>query len=106
MGKPTGFKEFERKDRGYAPAKDRVKHYEEFVVSLSDNELTEQGARCMIVVFRFVITVVQLTTSFLTLTIWFTKAITSQRLMFCIAPITFQSSPVVFVQRHAKSHVR
>ncbi len=47
MGKPTGFKEFERKDRGYAPAEDRVKNYEEFVVSLSDNELTEQGARCM-----------------------------------------------------------
>jgi len=47
MGKPTGFKEFERKDRDYAPAEDRVKHYEEFVVSLSDNELTEQGARCM-----------------------------------------------------------
>ena len=47
MGKPTGFKEFERKDRGYAPADERVKHYEEFVVSLSDNELTEQGARCM-----------------------------------------------------------
>jgi len=47
MGKPTGFKEFERKDRGYAPANERVKHYEEFVVSLSDNELTEQGARCM-----------------------------------------------------------
>jgi glutamate synthase (NADPH/NADH) small chain len=47
MGKPTGFKEFGRKDRGYAPADERVKHYEEFVVSLSDNELTEQGARCM-----------------------------------------------------------
>ena len=47
MGKPTGFKEFERKDRGYAPADERVKHNEEFVVSLSDNELTEQGARCM-----------------------------------------------------------
>jgi len=47
MGKPTGFKEFERKDRGYAPADERVKHFEEFVVSLSDNELTEQGARCM-----------------------------------------------------------
>ena len=47
MGKPTGFKEFERKDRGYAPADERVKHYEEFVVSLSDNELNEQGARCM-----------------------------------------------------------
>ena len=47
MGKPTGFKEFERKDRGYAPADERVTHYEEFVVSLSDNELTEQGARCM-----------------------------------------------------------
>jgi len=47
MGKPTGFKEFERKDRSYAPADERVKHYEEFVVSLSDNELTEQGARCM-----------------------------------------------------------
>ena len=47
MGKPTGFIEFDRLDRSYAPAGDRVQHYREFVISLPDNELSQQGARCM-----------------------------------------------------------
>jgi len=47
MGKPTGFKEFERIDRGYAPVADRVTHYQEFVIPLSDEELSRQGGRCM-----------------------------------------------------------
>ena len=47
MGKPTGFIEYERLDRSYAPAGDRVQHYREFVISLPDNELSQQGARCM-----------------------------------------------------------
>ena len=47
MGKATGFKEYERQDRGYAPVNERVMHYHEFVVSLDEDELKTQGARCM-----------------------------------------------------------
>jgi len=47
MGKPTGFLEYERLDRSYAPAADRVQHYKEFVIPLEENELSQQGARCM-----------------------------------------------------------
>jgi len=47
MGKPTGFLEYERLERSYAPAADRVQHYNEFVIPLQENELSQQGARCM-----------------------------------------------------------
>ena len=47
MGKPTGFLEIERKDRDYKPVKERTRHYREFVIPLSDQELAGQGARCM-----------------------------------------------------------
>ena len=47
MGKPTGFKEIERQERTYAPAADRITHYNEFVIPLSDEQLGLQGARCM-----------------------------------------------------------
>ncbi len=47
MGKPTGFKEFSRKDRGYRPVDKRVSDYNELLVALSDDDLRRQGARCM-----------------------------------------------------------
>ncbi len=47
MGKPTGFLEFARVEEGYAPIKQRVKGYNEFVAHLSDAEAKQQGARCM-----------------------------------------------------------
>jgi len=47
VGKPTGFKEFERRDRPYAPVSERTQHWQEFVLPLSEEELREQGARCM-----------------------------------------------------------
>lgn len=47
MGKPTGFQEYARRDRAYAPVSERVRHYKEFVVPLSEPELRKQGARCM-----------------------------------------------------------
>jgi len=47
MGKPTGFLEYERLDRSYAPAADRVQHYNEFVIPLDENDISQQGARCM-----------------------------------------------------------
>jgi len=47
MGKPTGFIEYPRQDRSYAPASDRVAHFKEFVIPLSEADLRVQGARCM-----------------------------------------------------------
>ncbi len=47
MGKPTGFLEYSRRDRRYEPASDRVVHYREFVIPMSEAEVGEQGARCM-----------------------------------------------------------
>ena len=47
MGKPTAFKEIQRRDRAYEPVSERTKHYREFVLPLSEEELRQQGARCM-----------------------------------------------------------
>ena len=47
MGKVTGFLEFERNDRDYAPVEERVRHYREFVRPLPEDELRQQAARCM-----------------------------------------------------------
>jgi len=47
MGKPTGFMEYARQERDYKPVEERIKHYEEFVVPLSDEDVSTQGARCM-----------------------------------------------------------
>jgi len=47
VGKPTGFKEIERRDRAYAPVSERRTHWREFVLPLSEEQLRDQGARCM-----------------------------------------------------------
>jgi glutamate synthase (NADPH/NADH) small chain len=47
VGKTTGFLEFERHDRTYAPVKERLGHYKEFVKPLPEDELRQQGGRCM-----------------------------------------------------------
>ncbi len=47
MGKPTGFMEIPRQDRRYAPVADRILHSNEFVIPLSEDEVSRQGARCM-----------------------------------------------------------
>jgi len=47
MGKTTGFMEFTRQERTYAPAGDRVRHYDEFINPLSENMVAQQGGRCM-----------------------------------------------------------
>ncbi len=47
MGKATGFLEFDRKTPSYAPVEERIKHFDEFAILLSDDEIKEQGARCM-----------------------------------------------------------
>ncbi len=47
MGKVTGFLEIDRQDRKYAPAADRIRHYKEFVIPLSEAATKDQAARCM-----------------------------------------------------------
>jgi len=47
MGKVTGFLEIDRLDRRYAPASDRIRHYKEFVIPLSEEATRDQSARCM-----------------------------------------------------------
>lgn len=47
MGKVTGFLEIDRQDRKYAPASDRIRHYKEFVIPLSEDTTKDQAARCM-----------------------------------------------------------
>jgi glutamate synthase (NADPH/NADH) small chain len=47
MGKITGFLEYERSDRHYEPIEERIKHWREFVLPLSEEENTRQAARCM-----------------------------------------------------------
>jgi len=47
MGKTTGFMEFARTERAYAPVADRLQHYQEFVIPLSEEGARQQGARCM-----------------------------------------------------------
>jgi len=47
MGKPTGFLEYQRLSEASEPVEQRLKHYHEFILHLSDEEAKIQGARCM-----------------------------------------------------------
>jgi len=47
MGKITGFLEIDRNERKYTPVAERLKHYKEFVVPLSEKDTRDQAARCM-----------------------------------------------------------
>jgi len=47
MGKITGFMEIDRQDRTEAPAADRVRHFREFVIPMSEEGVKNQAARCM-----------------------------------------------------------
>jgi len=47
MGKITGFMELDRQDRRYAPAADRIRHYKEFLLPLSEEATRSQASRCM-----------------------------------------------------------
>ncbi|MCK5155940.1 MAG: glutamate synthase subunit beta [Spirochaetales bacterium] len=47
MAKPTGFMEYGRKTPDYRPVEDRIQDFKEIEVSLTDEQLREQAARCM-----------------------------------------------------------
>jgi glutamate synthase (NADPH/NADH) small chain len=47
MGKVTGFLEIDRQVHKYQPASDRIRHFREFTLPMSDQEVGKQAARCM-----------------------------------------------------------
>ena len=47
MGHPNGFKDFERQDRTYTSVIERLKSHKEMMVPLAEDEIRNQGARCM-----------------------------------------------------------
>src|ERR1044072_409854 len=47
MRKVAGCMEIDRQDRRYRPASDRIRHYKEFVIPLSEEATRSQAARCM-----------------------------------------------------------
>ncbi|QUD88762.1 glutamate synthase subunit beta [Phenylobacterium montanum] len=47
MGKPTGFLEIERQDRGYQKPAERLKNWKEFVKPMAPAAVSQQAARCM-----------------------------------------------------------
>lgn len=47
MGKLKGFLEYERQVESYNPVDERIKHYKEFTIPMEEEQIKEQGARCM-----------------------------------------------------------
>ncbi|MHC5307248.1 glutamate synthase subunit beta [Bartonella sp. LJL80] len=47
MGKVTGFLEIDRQSQKYQPASDRIRHFREFAIPMTDSEVQKQAARCM-----------------------------------------------------------
>ncbi|MBN2558725.1 MAG: glutamate synthase subunit beta, partial [Clostridia bacterium] len=47
MGKPTGFMEHARKEMPHRPELERIRDWNEFMLRISEEERTEQAARCM-----------------------------------------------------------
>ncbi|WP_375572674.1 glutamate synthase subunit beta [Ahrensia marina] len=47
MGKVTGFLEIDRQDLKYQPAGDRIRHFKEFTLPMSEADVKKQAARCM-----------------------------------------------------------
>lgn len=47
MGKPTGFKEFNRELPAKQSVQERLQHYNEFVYRYTEEKLNQQAARCM-----------------------------------------------------------
>ena len=47
MGKVTGFLEIDRQVAKYQPASDRIRHFREFTLPISETDVKKQAARCM-----------------------------------------------------------
>jgi len=106
MGKVTGFLEIDRRDRRYAPASDRIRHYKEFMIPLSEEATKDQAARCMDCGIPFCHSGCPVNNQ---IRIGTTSSITpiGRRLRaIFIRRIIFRSSPAAFVRHLAKPLAR
>ena len=107
MGKVTGFLEIDRRDRRYAPASDRIRHYKEFMIPLSEEATKDQAARCMDCGIPFCHTGCPVNNQ---IPDWndlvYQLRLGRGCLAIFIRPIIFRSSPAGFARRLAKPPAR
>ena len=102
MKKRTGFLEYDRKDAGKEPAKERVKHYKEFYIPQADGEIEKQASRCMDCGIAFCNNACPLGNLLPDITIWFQKDNGKERLKFFIVQTIFPNLPEGYVLLYAK----
>ena len=104
MGKITGFLEIDRQERSYKPASDRIRHYDEFVIPLSEDQVSGQAARCMDCGIPFCHTGCPVNNR--TGMILFTRMNGRRLRSTCILQITFLNLPGGFARRPARRRAR
>ncbi len=100
MGKPTGFKEFERKKVPWRVPLERLADYNEVYTDPDEAQLREQGARCMDCGIPFCqsATGCPIDNLIPSGTIWSIKAAGKMRASVCTRPTTSPSSPAASAQ--------
>ena len=71
MGNPIGFLEIDKKERNYEDPKDRLKHFKEFIVPLTNEEVSKQVLDAWTAGYPIVIKDAPLTILYLIGMIWF-----------------------------------
>ncbi len=106
MGKPTGFKEFDRKKVPWRLPVVRVNDYDEIYTEPKEEHLREQGARCMDcgVPFCQSVTGCPIDNLIPSGTIWSTTIVGKKRSNGCTRQTTFRSSRGEFVRHPVKVH--
>ena len=106
MGKVTGFIEIDRQDRKYKPAADRIRHYEEFVIPLSEEATRNQAARCMNCGIPFCHNGCPVNNQIPDWNDLVYEGDGSARWPICTRPIIFPSSPAGSARRRARRPAR
>jgi glutamate synthase (NADPH/NADH) small chain len=99
MGKVTGFLEIDRQTAKYQPASDRIRHFREFTIRMSDQEVSSRRHAAWIAAFPIATgrPAVRSTTRSPTGTIWSTTTTGKRRSATCIRPTTSLNSPAASV---------
>jgi radical SAM protein with 4Fe4S-binding SPASM domain len=106
MGKVTGFLEYKRLEEAAEAPESRKKHWKEFVVHLSDEQASIQGARCMDCGIPFCNSGCPVNNIIPTSTTSSSGRTGETRSTSFTAPTTSPSSPAVCARRRARPRAR
>ena len=106
MGKVTGFMEFDRQDRHYKPAADRIRNFDEFVIPLERPSRTQAARAAWIAASRFATAAARSTTRFRTGMIWSISADWEAASATCTRPTISRNSPAASARRPARRPAR